>query len=58
MKDSLFVFYDKDEKCNETGLLIGRHKKDGSYTVLKMLLDKEADDLYKLLINQKEKVVK
>lgn len=58
MEDSLLVFYDKDEKCNEAGLAICRHKKDGSYTVLKMLLNKEADDLYKLLINQKEKVVK
>lgn len=56
MTDFLYVTYDKDEKRNETGLAVGRQNKDGSHTILKMVLDKEADDLYRLLTRQEVKV--
>ena len=58
MTDFLYVTYDKDEKRNETGLAVGRKNKDGSHTILKMVLDKEADDLYRLLTRQEVKVGK
>lgn len=49
MTDLLYVSFDKDEKRNETGMYIGRPNEDGSHTILNMLLDKDAELLYKVL---------
>lgn len=57
MSDLLFVSFDKDERRNETGICSGRKNKDGSYSILKMELDKKADYLYALLTNQEEEAI-
>ena len=57
MTDILRVGYDKDNKeRDKSGLCVARYNADGSCTVLKMVLDKKADDLYRLLTRQEEKV--
>ena len=53
----LYVGYDKDEKRNETGLVVMRDAAEKAYDVCKMVLDKEADDLYKLLTDQSTKAL-
>ena len=59
MEDCLNVFYDKDEKRNESGLLVSRiNKGDKTIKILKMVTDEEAEKLYELLTNQEEKVNK
>lgn len=57
MEDLLYVSFDKNEKKFETGLCVGRPNKDGSHTILKMVLDDEAEQLYKVLTEQKTKVI-
>ena len=52
MTDNLFVGYDFDERRNEKGICIRRKNQDGSYTVLKMLLDDEAEKLYRIITEQ------
>lgn len=52
MTDLLFVSYDFDEKKNEKGICIVRKNKDGSHTLLKMLLDDEAENLYRVITEQ------
>jgi len=58
MTDLLYVSYDKNEKNNETGLCVGRVGKNGLTDILKMVLDDEAEILYKLLTDQTLKVDK
>lgn len=52
MKDLLYVIWDYDEKKNEKGICVGRANKDGSHTILKMLLDDKAEKLYKVITEQ------
>ena len=52
MTDFLVVGYDFDEKKNEKGICISRQNKDGSYALLKMLLDDEAEKLYRIITEQ------
>lgn len=52
MQDLLYISYDFDEVKNEKGICVGRQNKDGSYTILKMLLDDKAELLYKILTEQ------
>ncbi len=57
MDDLLYVGFDKNERQNETGLCVGRVNSDGSHSVLKMVLDDEAKDLYELLTNQTSQAI-
>lgn len=57
MTDFLNVSFDKDEKKFESGLCVGRLNKDGSHTILKMVLDDEAEHLYKVLTEPNTKVM-
>ena len=52
MTDFLVVGYDFDEKKNEKGICVSRQTQDGSYTLLKMLLDDEAEKLYRIITEQ------
>lgn len=52
MQDLLYISYDYDEVKNEKGICVGRPNKDGSHTILKMLLDDKAELLYKILTEQ------
>ena len=52
MTDLLYVTWDYDEKKNEKGICVGRVNKDGSHTILKMLLDDKAERLYKVITEQ------
>ncbi len=53
MQDLLYVSFDKDEKKNEIGLCVGRQNADQSHTILKMVLDDKAENIYKILTEQK-----
>lgn len=55
MTDLLYISYDKKESNGESGLCVGRVDADGSHSILKMELDKQADILYKLLTDQTAK---
>ena len=55
MTDLLYVSFDKNEKNGEVGICIGRKYKDGSYKILKMELDEQAEILYRLLTEQMTK---
>lgn len=57
MEDLLCVSFDSNEQKNEHGLCVARPSKDGSYTALKMLLDKQAKDLYRAITDQSAKVI-
>lgn len=57
MSDLLYVSYDTKTLKDSSGLVVGRPSINGEHTILKMLLDKEADDLYKLITDQAEKSV-
>ena len=52
MDDFLCISFDFDEKNNEKGLCVGRLNKDGSHTILKVLLDDKAGDLYQIITDQ------
>lgn len=52
MDDFLHVSFDSNERKNEYGLCVARPSKDGSHTVLKMLLDVKAKNLYRALTDQ------
>ena len=55
MEDLLYVSFDKNDKNGETGLCVGRVNDDGSHTILKMVLDEQAEILYHLLTEQTTK---
>lgn len=56
MTDLLYVSFDKNEKTGETGLCVGRQTGKEEHTILKMVLDEQAELLYKVLTNQSIKV--
>ena len=55
MEDLLYVSFDKNEKNGEVGLCVGRANDDGSHTILKMVLDEQAEILYRILTDQSVK---
>ena len=55
MNDLLYVSYDHDEEKEEKGLCVGRPEKDGSHTILNMLLDDKAESMYLALTGQRGK---
>ena len=56
MTDLLYVSFDKNEKTGETGLCVGRQTGKGEHAILKMVLDEQAELLYKVLTDQSIKV--
>lgn len=57
MTDRLYVYYDKSFK-DGAAICVSRLSKDGITDVVKMLLDKDAEKLYKLLTDQSMKLEK
>ena len=55
MTDGLYVFFDRDEKRNETGLTVSRIKNKEVVDIIKMELDEQAEILYRLLTEQMTK---
>lgn len=55
MTDGLYVFFDRDEKTNKTGLSVWRIKNKEISNLIKMELDEQAEILYRLLTEQMTK---
>lgn len=52
LEDKLEVTFTYDPIKNETGICIARNDANGEYHILKMLLDEDAKELYKIITDQ------
>lgn len=52
IEDKLVVSFTHDPIKGETGICVARNDVNGRYHILKMLLDEEAKELYKIITDQ------